>query len=360
MRLPTRNILTTIVVGIAAVALAASAAAQETVEGTPSFKIGATIFSDYTYNDEPTTTDANGDTVHPNAFNVSRAYINVTGNLSRMISFRITPDINRETSSTSSNNGSLVFRLKYAFAQFDLSKALGSGGSWAKLGLQTAPWIDYDEGIYRYRFQGPTFVDAEGYLASSDFGLSGHYSFPSNYGDVHVGVYNGDGYNHTELNDQKSIQIRASLRPAPGVEGVKGLRINGYYDTDHYVDSNKRERYIVGATYESAYLNAGGYYLDAKDQKTAASAETHAKGYTVWANPRTPFGLEALVRYDDLKPDDTLSGRKKRVIGGVAYWFPTFKGVQTAVMLDYTNVRYEASLTNPDEKRWAVHTLINF
>src|SRR5947209_8544768 len=61
------------------------AAAYTPPNDTPSFKVGATIFADYTYNESPTATDADGNTIHNSSFNLSRAYINVTGSLNHMI-----------------------------------------------------------------------------------------------------------------------------------------------------------------------------------------------------------------------------------------------------------------------------------
>src|SRR6185369_9330558 len=78
----------------------------EPVDDTPSVKVGGVIFADYTYTDRPTTLDADGNTINPAAFNISRTYINVTGNISHLVSFRITPDITRETGAGSSLNGS--------------------------------------------------------------------------------------------------------------------------------------------------------------------------------------------------------------------------------------------------------------
>src|SRR6476469_3018637 len=162
-------------------------------DDTPSFKVGVTIFGDYTWIDSPTTKDSDGNTIHPSSFNVSRAYINVTGNLNHLIGFRITPDVSRETGTGSSLAGSQDFRLKYAYAQFNLDDWM-TRGSWVRFGIQQTPLLDYEEGIYRYRFQGTTFTEREGFYNSADAGASFHYNFPSNYGDVHVGVYNGEGY----------------------------------------------------------------------------------------------------------------------------------------------------------------------
>jgi hypothetical protein len=98
---------------VALLLLVTSVFAQSTpVADKPSFKIGATIFSDFTWVDSPTTKDVDGNDIHPSSFTVSRAYVNVTGNLNRRISFRVTPDLAKE-------------KLKYAYAQFSLDKWTG-------------------------------------------------------------------------------------------------------------------------------------------------------------------------------------------------------------------------------------------
>jgi hypothetical protein len=92
------------------------------------------------------------------------------------VAFRITPDITRESgllalgAGNTIPNDSLVYRIKYAFAQFNLDDWM-TKGSWARFGIQQTPWVDFDEGIYRYRFQGTTFaerVPLPTALASSD------------------------------------------------------------------------------------------------------------------------------------------------------------------------------------------------
>ena len=101
----------------------------------PAIRVGAQLFADYTVNQQPKIVDADGNTVTLNQFQITRAYINITGNISRTIAFRITPDVTRETSVGSSLDGSYAFRLKYAFAQWNLDDHLGKG-SWARFGIQ--------------------------------------------------------------------------------------------------------------------------------------------------------------------------------------------------------------------------------
>src|SRR2546425_13170710 len=109
--------------GLPAFAQVTPAAGYTPPDDTPAIKVGTTIFTDYTYTDEPTSLDADGNTIHPAAFNVTRAYINVTGNVSHNVSFRVTPDVSRLTTTgaaSTSLDGSLTFRLKYAYGQFNL------------------------------------------------------------------------------------------------------------------------------------------------------------------------------------------------------------------------------------------------
>ena len=368
MKLNTRFMLTLLALsGLVAAMLVATPGAlaqvtpaqgYEPVDDTPSVKVGGTIYADYTYTAEPTALDANGNPYNPASFNVSRAYINVTGNVSHLVSFRITPDITRETGSGSSLNGSYTVRLKYAFGQFNFDNSLGKG-SWARLGLQQTPLVDYEENIYRYRFQGTTFADREGYLTSSDAGASFHYNFPANYGDVHVGYYNGDGYSKSEANDQKAIQARVSFRPAPTIDVMKGIRVTAFYDADNYVKNNAKTRLVGQITFEHKYVNAGFDYLKAKDQVNATADEIHGEGWSAWVTPRTKFGLEGLLRYDDLRPNETSEFHKKRGIAGVSYWLPAMKGVSSAILLDYETVKYDDP-NKVNEIRYALHALVNF
>ena len=322
-----------------------------------------TLFADYTVQQAPKVKDADGNEVTSNSFNVGRAYINVTGNISHTIAFRITPDITRETGTGSSLNGSYTFRLKYAYAQFNLDDWLNQGrsGSWVRLGMQQTPWVDFMETIWRYRFQGTVFEDREGYLSSSDVGAAFHYNFGGNYGDVHTGVYNGETYTKPEANDQKGVMIRGTLRPLPANPVLRGLRLTGFYDNDAYVKNAERSRGILCATFEHKYLNASFDYLSATDQTSATKTPVDSHGYSVWATPRAPNGWEGILRYDSLEPNTDVSGTKKRFIGGVAYWFPHQGNVSTSLLLDYEEVTFsDFSPSQPTQRRYAVHGLLNF
>jgi len=336
-------------------------------DDTPSIRVGATIYTDYTVQQTPKVKDADGNDVTPNSFNVGRSYINITGNISHNIAFRITPDITRETGITGSSiSGNYVFRLKYAFAQFNLDDYMNPGrtGSWVRLGMQQTPWVDYMEGIYRYRFQGTIFEEREGFLSSSDVGASFHYSFAQNYGEVHTGFYNGETYTRPEANDQKGFMIRGSGRPLPMHPWLRGLRVNAFWDKDAYLKNADRERTIFGASFEHKYVNAAFDYLWSTDQTSATKSATDAHGYSWWVTPRSTLGWEGLLRYDHLEPNTAQSGTRNRWIGGVAYWFPHQGNVSTSLLLDVdTQMFHDFPATQalqPTVRRYAVHALVNF
>lgn len=327
-----------------------------------SVRVGGTIFADFTHTAEPAITDSDNNTVKRSEFDVRRAYINVTGTINDIVSFRITPDVaaRQTTSATGSLDGSLVIRLKYAYGQVSFDRFLPDG-SWARIGQQQTPYVDFMEGINRYRFHSMVFSEREGFLSSSDVGLSVRVALPNDYGDVHAGFYNGDTYTRAEANDQKAFQIRGSLRPLPKYESAKGLRLHLFYDADSPVKDASRNRLIGSLTFEHKHVNAGAEYLDAKDQASARSAAVKASGWSVWATPRSKLGVEGFLRYESLKPNRGVDANKSRSIVGVSYWFKVQRApFAAAILADYEQVKYDAPLARPNEKRYELKSLFSF
>jgi len=379
MRVVFTIVMITIAAGLPRVACGqvTPAAGYTPPDDTPSIRVGVTIYPNYTYQTDPTITDSDGNTVNRSSFDVSRAYINVTGNVSHIVAFRVTPDITRETNTASSLNGSLVFRVKYAFLQTNFDDWM-TRGSWARFGIQQTPYLDFFEGIYRYRFQGTTFTERAGYQASADAGASFHYNLPSNYGDIHVGWYNGENYNRAEVNDQKGFQVRGTFRPfASMTPALRGLRAHIFYIGDNYVKDGPRRRTVAAATYEHPAIVTGFEYLDTRDQRSGlpGTANVEGQGYSVFATPRTKWGWEALLRYDHLTPNTSStfapfstagnlattldSQQQNRGIVGAAYWFPHQGTVSAALLVDYDWQIFK-NLTADPVKTVAVHGLINF
>jgi hypothetical protein len=389
-----RSSLSTILT--AALALFATAASAQVTpaagytppDDTPAIRVGVTLYPVYTFQTDPKGTDADGSNISKNSFDVARSYINITGNVSHIVAFRITPDITREsgllslTAPNSVSTDSLVFRIKYAYAQFNMDDWM-TRGSWARIGIQQTPWVDFDEGIYRYRFQGTTFAERQPLLTtmtSSDAGVSFHYNLPSNYGDFHVGLYNGENYQKVETSNTKGLEFRGSLRPFATMDpALRGLRVHLVYYSDSYNSGDERKRMMGNVTFEHKYINAEFDYLTAKDQTTATAADVSSNGWAFWATPKYPMAngssLEALVRYDHFVPNSSsgLAGatatspgvtllsdqQQNRTIAGVAYWFPHQGNVSTAILLDYDGQSFN-NITTAPVKAIAIHGLVNF
>jgi len=356
-----------------------SAAGYTPPDDTPSIKIGAIIFADYTYQQQPTATDAAGNTINPSSFNVSRAYINVTGNISHLVAFRVTPDVTRVNQPGTSLDGSITYRLKYAYMQINLDDWLPKG-SWVKIGMQQTPLVDALESVYRYRFQGTIFTEREGYMSSSDIGVTFRTTFPNNYGDVHLGFYNGEGYAKPEVNNKKAFEARVGFKPLPRHTIMKGWTLRAFYTNDNYMENAPRNRTVLDTTFEHAYLNVGFDYLIATDKTSSVLTNgvdlyptLDGKGWTFWATPKKVFpngsSIEALLRYDHLKPGGTASataitspdGLNERFIGGLAYWFPKQGNVSAALLLDVESVTFSNwTPAKPTQQKIFLHTLISF
>src|SRR5438105_12240299 len=84
------------------------AAGSTPPDDTPSIRVGVTIYTDFTYQPSPEVTDTDGNVVNPSSFNVTRSYINITGQLSHVVAFRITPDVVRESGLVTHGAGSTI------------------------------------------------------------------------------------------------------------------------------------------------------------------------------------------------------------------------------------------------------------
>jgi len=344
-------------------------------DDTPSVRVGGVLFADFTQTLAPTIVDTGGAVVSPSAFNVTRAYVNVTGQLNHLFAFRITPDIVRETGNGSSIAGSETLRLKYGYVQMNLDDWLWRG-TFARAGMIQTPYVDFEETVYRYRFQGTVFAEREGFMVSSDFGAAIRTLTPGGYGEIMAGVYNGEGYQRADPNNQKAIEIRGTLRPFPSGNLPRGLRVTGFYTGDHTVQDADRRRTIGMVTFEHRFLNMAWSYLDAVDQASPAAPRVPARGTSFWMTPRVLLGpppvappagmvrasLEGLFRYDWVEPNRDQPGVKQRWIAGVAYW-PAMRSASNsaAFLLDYERVTYaDFAPARQDERRLAVHMLVAF
>jgi hypothetical protein len=292
-----------------------------------------------------------------NAFDVTRGYINIVADVAKNVRFRLTPDVRRVTDGSFS--GSLAFRTKYAFAEFD--NVLGRN-SWIRAGLHQTPWLDFEESINRYRVQGQMFAEREGIIpGSGDFGVGYFAPLPAGYGEVNVGVYNGEGFGSAETNKYKSLQARGTIRPFPKGAVAKGLRVSGFYDAGWYGADHPRRHGIVMASFEHPRFVATAQWLAGTEQPLSRTIALHPRGASVFAELRQGLeGWAVLARIDHFDPDDAVPDNSdRRVIAGVAYWLKWSRS-RIGFVLNDEDVRYDAGRNRPDENRLLVQTHVQF
>lgn len=325
------------------------AAAPATAPVYPTIKVG--ILSYIQYDAELTQRDGY------NAFDLTRGYINITGDLTSKISYRITPDVRRITDGSMA--GSLVLRVKYAFAQLKGPVA----GSWLRFGDHQTPWVDFEEHVNRYRVQGTVFSERERVIpGSGDFGIGYFSPLPSNYGEFQVGVYNGEGYSKGEATKHKSFQGRVSIRPFPKGGLAQGLRAHGFYDLGWYDRNQPRQHGIVMGSYEHPHLVATAQWLTATERPVAMMVtETNQRGYSTFLEIRQGMtGWAGLGRVEQFDPD-TAKARDdhRRIIAGAAYWMQPSK-TTVGVVLTVEDVRYGSMAGLRNEGRFLAQTHIEF
>ena len=291
-----------------------------------------------------------------NAFDVTRGYININGQISRNLRFRFTPDIRRV--SDGSLAGSLVARVKYAYAQID---SVGPG--WVRLAAQPTPWIDFQQSINRYRVQGTMYAEREGLIpGSGDFGASYFAPLPAEYGEFHVGVFNGEGYAQAEANKHKSVQARFTVRPLPnGGTIVKGFRVSAFVNAGWYAEDRPRHLGILMGSFEHPNLAVTVEGLRAIENPVGSvSRDIDRSGWSLFVEPRQgTAGLAGILRYDAFDPDtDSAGTEQSRIIAGGAYWFVWPKARVGAVVTN-EQVRYDLE-TRPDENRLLAQMHVEF
>ena len=121
--------------------------------------------------------------------------------------------------------------------------AVGDTAS-VKFGMQETPWLAFEESINRYRAQGTFFAERTGLIPGpADLGASLKASTGAT--EVQVGVYNGEGYGHAELDKYKSLQGRATFRPYYDEAEHVAVRLTGFYSYGWYAKDRPRNVALV-------------------------------------------------------------------------------------------------------------------
>ena len=327
--------------GLLAIGLipASRASAQNTVT------VGGVVYTQYKYL-------VNDTAAHVNQFDVTRSYVNVIGRFDGGIMTRVTGDVYRTA------DNSLAFRLKYAhFGWTPKNSPLTY-----KMGLLQTSWIDWEEALWDYRMQGPTMVDRNGYLSSSDFGIGADGNFNKELVDAQAAVVDGTGYSGGAGDQHKLAMIRISVRLAPSNDAsrVGGLRLTGYAQAGAPVGGGKKDRFGGMLSYKNKVFTGAAEVFATEDtvfSSTPANVKKDTKGtlFGFYAVVKPPKSQVALIgRVDLVDPNTNVTGDKQtRVIAGVSYQLNS----HIRLLADVDAVSYE---TTPTPANYAAGTQLLF
>lgn len=283
--------------------------------GAQTIRVGGVVYSEYEY--------LLADTAHGrNAFNLTRAYVNVLGAFDHGISMRLTADMFRGA------RGSLDYRLKYAYFAWHPDS---TSPVTLKFGLIHTPWIDWEEQLWGYRMQGTVAADRAGFLTSADLGGGVDLNWHNELLNGQAVVVNGEGYANPPNGRYLDAEARLSVRllGTDDPTRVGGLRLSGYGHLGKFADGGARDRAIGMLSYRSRLLTLAAEYGLARNGLTLRDSagvfvgrrdqDAHVfSAFGTLAVPNTPVGI--IARVDAVDPDiDVRRDAFTRLIGGVSY-----------------------------------------
>jgi len=331
-----------ITAGLGALVLCAATSGTVWAQGAeqPSIRVGGLSYAQYQYQFSNTPAGQPA----PNAFEITRAYLDVRASVPGGIGLRLTSDVFRVSDNTSNDNGSLGLRLKYAYATYTPE---GSPLTF-KLGLIHTPWLDWVEGMYGYRMQGTMPMERNGYFNSADVGAGVDGAWGNQKVNMQVGLYNGEGY-HGVGDGRKDIAGRVSVRLLSSDDNGSrgGLRITGFGQYGKPTTGGTRFRAIGMLSYHTHRFTVAAQAAAAADSVAASTTLAKSRLFAGWGVYRMPDSPVALLARVDVHDPNVDAGGDitTRVIGGVSYDL----SANLRLLVDIDRVSYQSgasALTN--------------
>lgn len=291
-----------------------------------------------------------------NSFDITRSYINIEGKMDRW-SFKITPDIYTTADG-------LAMRLKYAFLDFENPYP----DSTLRFGLAPTPYVGYVENIYGYRYEGPIFVDREGYVATTDYGI---YLFGKGGPTLsyYFGYANGESFSKREENRYKDVEGRVSITPFDKSDNLlKGLSLTLFGSYGKYSENETRQRWVGTIGFDHSPMHFSTEYLWAKDPGSTRTKRepsipdlpdyyAYGYGYSIWGRIDLPRRFGILLRMDSLDPDrHIVDNSHRRYIGGLSYDFN--KNISALLAEDF--VHYDSGALLDDHRITGTYFKLTF
>jgi len=254
-----------------------------------------------------------------NAFDVTRGYLNIRARLNERISFRFTPDVRPTTDANLDQN--LALRLEYASLDVRATDSVT-----IMFGLHEMPWLAFEESVNRYRVVGPFFAERLGLIPGPvDLGVS--VKAVTDRSEVHVGIYNGEGFGRAEIDKYKSIDGRATFKPFDEDSELGKVTISGFYQYGWYARDRPRNVAIGMGSYESERVLVTAQYLQATDNPFVA-VDIQRRGLSFFGEARQgKTGWAGLGGLDIFDPDaNTDNDSRRRLLFGGAHWSQVGRG----------------------------------
>jgi hypothetical protein len=144
---------------------------------------------------------------------------------------------------------------------------------------------------------------------------------------VHVGVYNGEGYGRAEIDGYKSIDGRATFRPFDEDSELGKVSISGFYQYGWYARDRPRNVAIVMGSYENTNIVGTAQYLQATDNPFVA-VDVKRRGLSFFGEGRQgTSGWAGVFGLDIFVPDVANEGdTRRRYLFGGAHWSEIGRG----------------------------------
>lgn len=277
-----------------------------------------------------------------NLFTLKRGYLDVKKGLISNFMVRYTTDITR-------SNGSWNTRVKYLYGKYSLPQFLFFTQPGVEFGQVHVPWHDFEESINGFRMQDPMFLERFGVFNSADDGftfganfggeLSREYQanvnkhYAGRYGSMQIGVYNGGGYHAAEMNENKVVEARVTIRPIPDI--IPGLQLTaldiygkGNATTPAAGDLPDWTAFNGMVSYQSEMVTLTGQYYTGSGNQSGLALDGNGNaldqsGYSIFGalHLGNSSQYSVIARYDMFDSNTNSSSNDEEIlmIGGVSW-----------------------------------------
>lgn len=285
-------------------------------------KVGAQVFFQWSKYSQGGTAST------PNAFDVTRAYIDIKKKLDAGANARVTLDVSRINGAAKQN---LFDYLKYAYVELPVAVPTLLQpipySLTAKVGLQHTVWIDWADKQLGLRFIAKSLLDNEGIMSSADFGLGALGKISVNglpEVEYMATVLNGTGYATNESDGKKAVAFRANSTVYDA--GDLGKVIVGAYANIEsltpsdlsFNGSNKQGGFSLGYQHDNGKV----FYEYITGSKRNKKISGYSLGGTLDINKTFGVlpGVGLFARMDSYTPDTSgANNDKKKSFYGVTY-----------------------------------------